>query len=285
MISNSSGNGSNGVVGILLRPLLKRNEKSVASFHHISRGSPKSFKSQSQLALTVLRTLPYRPRNTSFFCAFTHLGIKFQWFALSHEFLHDKRITVKAQRGNILKISSIRVSYDKQTTAHLGSFVPKKRCVLLLRARNFRSISRGSRPIHRDFRWDVVRCFATCGDFGSVSGGSLPLSTDFRSVSASFQERFGCRLIPFFASSSLLRLKRYSSKRREVLVVLFQNRVRQGEKKKRKVNLCMRTISEKTAKTRRSHEKQERYMKKKRGERYTMKCLLATCKGNSVKTV
>ncbi len=42
VISSSSGNGSKGVVDSLLRLLLKMNEESVASFHHITKGSPKS---------------------------------------------------------------------------------------------------------------------------------------------------------------------------------------------------------------------------------------------------
>ena len=46
VISSSSGNGSKGVVDILLRLLLKMNEESVASFHHITKGSPTSRMSQ-----------------------------------------------------------------------------------------------------------------------------------------------------------------------------------------------------------------------------------------------
>ncbi len=42
VISSSSGNGSKGVVDSLLRLLLKMNEESVASFHHITKGSPTS---------------------------------------------------------------------------------------------------------------------------------------------------------------------------------------------------------------------------------------------------
>jgi hypothetical protein len=46
IISSLSGNGSNGVVGIPLRPLLKIDERSVADFCPIAGVSPKSFKSQ-----------------------------------------------------------------------------------------------------------------------------------------------------------------------------------------------------------------------------------------------
>src|SRR5450755_1465153 len=46
VMSSPSGNGSKGVVGIPLRLLLKSNEESVASFHRITRGSPKSIMSQ-----------------------------------------------------------------------------------------------------------------------------------------------------------------------------------------------------------------------------------------------
>jgi hypothetical protein len=46
VISSPSGNGNNGVVGILLRSLLKFDEDSVASFHQTTRVSPKSCMSQ-----------------------------------------------------------------------------------------------------------------------------------------------------------------------------------------------------------------------------------------------
>jgi hypothetical protein len=46
VISSPKGNGSNGVVGMLLRLLLKSDEESVASSHQITRGSPKSRMSQ-----------------------------------------------------------------------------------------------------------------------------------------------------------------------------------------------------------------------------------------------
>jgi hypothetical protein len=46
VISNPSGNGSNGVIGMLLQLLLKIDEESVASSHYITRASPKSIMSQ-----------------------------------------------------------------------------------------------------------------------------------------------------------------------------------------------------------------------------------------------
>ena len=46
VISSPSSNGSNGVVGMLLRLLLTIDEESVASFHRITRASPKSIMSQ-----------------------------------------------------------------------------------------------------------------------------------------------------------------------------------------------------------------------------------------------
>ena len=46
VISSPSGNGSKGVVAMLLRLLLKIDEESVASFHQITRASPKSRMSQ-----------------------------------------------------------------------------------------------------------------------------------------------------------------------------------------------------------------------------------------------
>src|SRR6266496_2829729 len=54
VISSSSGNGSNGVVDILLRLLLKMNEESVASFHHITKGSPKSRMSQLYAVVNII---------------------------------------------------------------------------------------------------------------------------------------------------------------------------------------------------------------------------------------
>jgi hypothetical protein len=42
VISNPSGKGSNGVIGIFLQLLLKIGEESVASFSHLTKASPKS---------------------------------------------------------------------------------------------------------------------------------------------------------------------------------------------------------------------------------------------------
>ncbi|HLH61511.1 MAG TPA: hypothetical protein VKV20_07480, partial [Ktedonobacteraceae bacterium] len=51
VISSPTGNGNNGVVGMLLRLLLKSDEESVASFHYITSASPKSRMSPSTLMI------------------------------------------------------------------------------------------------------------------------------------------------------------------------------------------------------------------------------------------
>ena len=56
IISNGSGNGRNGVVGILLRLLLTFDVRSVADFSPVARGSPKSFKSRDYTGLDTLPT-------------------------------------------------------------------------------------------------------------------------------------------------------------------------------------------------------------------------------------
>jgi hypothetical protein len=57
VISNPSGNGSHGVIGILLQLLLKIDEESVASSHSITRVSPKSIMSPfSEMGYSIDRT-------------------------------------------------------------------------------------------------------------------------------------------------------------------------------------------------------------------------------------
>jgi len=58
IISSSSGNGRNGVVGIPLRLLLKVNKRSVADFCPIAKASPKSFKSQLYIGVYTLLAYP-----------------------------------------------------------------------------------------------------------------------------------------------------------------------------------------------------------------------------------
>src|SRR5450755_2385720 len=68
VMSSPSGNGSKGVVGIPLRLLLKSNEESVASFHRITRGSPKSIMSQIYAGVDIGRHLRRKTHESLSLC-------------------------------------------------------------------------------------------------------------------------------------------------------------------------------------------------------------------------